>query len=185
MKTFVIYVLTAPNGKRYVGQTCDFRERMYRHAQAKNDYAISRAIRKYGWENFGKEIVSDNVSAEDVDYFEKRWIQYFGTLAPNGYNLNNGGNGGKVVSDDTKRKLSEINKGKTLSDYAKRRISECHRGKIVSPEVILKRFISRMGMHPLSLHIEIQLYLRAGWSHRKMHRNLGWQMATIRKYRSV
>ena len=186
MKTFVIYVLTSPSGKRYVGQTSNFKKRMRRHELARRNMAIHAAIRKYGWENFEKEIVSDNVPAEDVDYFEKRWIQHLNTLAPNGYNLNGGGNGSKIVSAETSRKISESNRGRRLSDDTKRKIGNAHRGKTAwnkGKEMPASYREKMLGMHPLSFHIEIHLYLRASWSIRKINRDTGKKRTTIRKYR--
>lgn len=48
-------------------------------------------------------------------------------------------NKGKLVSDETKRKLRESHKGKSLSEHHRRMISESHKGKKQSEETIRKR----------------------------------------------
>lgn len=58
---YIIYKLTFPNGKIYIGQTINFNKRMHQYQwfataeKAKKypvyNYLISKKIRKYGWEN--------------------------------------------------------------------------------------------------------------------------------------
>ena len=187
MREYAIYVLTSPSGKQYVGQTQDFCKRIKAHEYATKyrDTPLYQAIRKYGWQNFDKRIVANNLTAEDVDCHERHWIQRLNTLAPNGYNLDSGGNTNKTHSEETKRKISEIQIGRTLPEKHRVNISKGMLGKTIPPEVVLKRFETRIGMSPLSLHIEIQLYLRAGWSRRRIHRDVGWAMETIGKYKDL
>ena len=41
---------------------------------------FSRAIRKYGWENFTKEILIDEVPEEDLDNLEINYIAFYDSL---------------------------------------------------------------------------------------------------------
>jgi hypothetical protein len=52
------------------------------------------------------------------------------------HNRTDGGEGssGCIPSEETKRKLSEVNKGKTLSEETRRKIGEASKGKTVSEE---------------------------------------------------
>ena len=100
-----IYVMTNRiNGKKYVGQTNNFNLRMNGHkSDAFNphshsyNYPLSRAIRKYGWENFDNRIIEEINDEEDfkyVDSREKFFIQYYNSMkSKNGYNITTGGAG--------------------------------------------------------------------------------------------
>ena len=106
----VIYILTSPSGKRYIGQATNFEKRMKTHRYNINDkkccnYAIYRGIRKYGWENFKKEIVLI-CNEEHLDMYEKKFISIYDTYR-NGYNMTIGGNGrnGHNHSEKSKRKM--------------------------------------------------------------------------------
>lgn len=85
------------NGKMYVGQTC----RTLEERAGKNGYGynccpiFSKAIKKYGWDNFESKILYDNLSHQDANRLEKLFIQLLKTQNDlYGYNLNDGGNGG-------------------------------------------------------------------------------------------
>jgi hypothetical protein len=57
-------------------------------------YFFSYAIRKYGWENFTKEILIDDVPEEDLDNLEINYIAFYDSFnREKGYNLTIGGGG--------------------------------------------------------------------------------------------
>lgn len=78
---------------KYIGKTIRYRERMKEHQKKSVKKYISRAIRKYGWNKFKKEIIIDDVPEEDLDNLEQSYIEVENTVAPNGYNLTRGGGG--------------------------------------------------------------------------------------------
>lgn len=85
----VIYKLTSPSGKGYVGQTQqDVSKRMWAHRESARCHAISAAIAKYGWERMRLEILLSDVPAEELNAEEERCIRLHNTGSPNGYNLN-------------------------------------------------------------------------------------------------
>ena len=95
------------NGKIYIGQ------------DSKNnpDYLgsgtiIKRAIKKYGKENFKKEILEICTTKQEMDEKEKFWIKKLNSIK-NGYNISEGGDGclGCKQSDETKQKRREKNIG--------------------------------------------------------------------------
>lgn len=93
---FYIYVLINKiNGKLYIGQTQNFSRRMARHKYDANNgcsYSVHRAIRKYGWNNFKKEIIDESYSLEEILLKENFWIKYcFSKNHRYGYNLIDGG----------------------------------------------------------------------------------------------
>jgi group I intron endonuclease len=105
-----IYILeNIINKKCYVGQTVkSFKKRLCRHIGSK--YPIGNAIKKYGIENF-KKYVYYGIPEELLDYFEVELIKRLNSLSPSGYNLTTGGNKNKHYSEETKKKLSELNSG--------------------------------------------------------------------------
>ena len=103
----VIYRLTnVINGMKYIGKSVHYKRRMRQHRTSKKKTYISRAIRKYGWDNFKKEIIIDDVPEEDLNKLETSYIEVEDTLAPNGYNLRKGGEGtsGYKHTDETRKK---------------------------------------------------------------------------------
>jgi hypothetical protein len=88
----VPHKITSPSGKVYVGQTIqEFNIRIKSHHRKDSGCtAISRAIQKYK-DQMKYEIIEDNVPQEQLDDREIYWIKELNSLAPNGYNLNTGG----------------------------------------------------------------------------------------------
>lgn len=87
----VIYKLTSPSGKAYVGQTVNARQRFHKHASGKSHCtALAAAIAKYGWARFKKDILVE-CAEDELDTMEDEMIRKHGTLTPQGYNLIPGG----------------------------------------------------------------------------------------------
>ena len=64
----IIYKLTSPSGKIYIGQTIDFNKRMlsYKRKDCKSQPALYNAINRYGFESFAIDILIK------TDEFENR-----------------------------------------------------------------------------------------------------------------
>ena len=52
-----------------------YKSRMSKHKTQKKKTYISNAIRKYGWDNFKKEIIIDDVPEEDLSNLETSYIK--------------------------------------------------------------------------------------------------------------
>ena len=83
--------------KKYIGQSINIQKRIEQHFYIsfhKNDSsyysAIHSAIRKYGKQNFSWRILEE-CSVEEMDEKERYYIKEYNTLAPNGYNILEGG----------------------------------------------------------------------------------------------
>lgn len=109
MRTGIYKITNTINGKIYIGQSKDIERRFKQHIKSKCSYAINRALKKYGVDNFTFEVLYE-CPIEEMNKWETFYITIFGSLSPKGYNLNMGGNG-TVTSEETKRKMSEQRKG--------------------------------------------------------------------------
>ena len=127
----VIYKLTFPNEKIYIGQTSQrLRSRLSEHCCYNDNTIKGKAVNKY--KSFKCEIL---YQGEDLDNQEERYINIYKTLERNyGYNLESGGNLNKHLAEETKRKISEANKGRIVSEETKRKIGESSKGRIHSEE---------------------------------------------------
>lgn len=125
----MVYMAQAPNGKKYIGFTTkSLKERARKHQlDAENhrtEYAFHRAIRKYGFSEFHfKPLVIG--SKEYCLEIEKRCIDAFGTILPNGYNATHGGDGLDLITEEViKRRSASIKKTLSTGDGHRKRLEE-------------------------------------------------------------
>lgn len=103
----LIYKITNKlNGKSYIGKTVQEFERRCRPQAYKSCVALSAAFTKYGWENFDKSIIEDNVDENQLASREEYWIKFYKTMVPNGYNIIELYEGLNRYTDETKQKIS-------------------------------------------------------------------------------
>ena len=94
-KKYLIYKHTNKiNGKVYIGQTYQDPEKRQQNgisAYKHNEHFLS-AINKYGQDNFDHEVIVDNLSEEEMKYYEDYYIEYYDARNPEkGYNILKGG----------------------------------------------------------------------------------------------
>lgn len=70
------------NEKIYIGQ-----EKFNNPNYYGSGLAIKVAIKKYGKENFKKEIIKEYFTKEDLCEAEKYWIKFYDSFVPKGYNI--------------------------------------------------------------------------------------------------
>ena len=141
-----IYKITNKlNGKVYIGQSRDIDARWRQHINAKDNYAIHNAIKKYGKENFSFEVLLE-CPADMLDVWERDMIALYNCMSPHGYNLTEGGEG-QHLSEEHKRKISESNKGHIVSEETRHKISESRKGRRASEETLLKMSEVNKGKH--------------------------------------
>ena len=137
MKSGIYLIENIANNKKYVGQSLNVNGRIGRHKsylkrQAHENQYLQRAYNKYGAKNF-KFKVLEKCPIEDLDDKEIYYISKFETLDyEKGYNLEGGGNAGKIISETTRlKKVGKNNPmyGKKVSDKTKKKMSESSRGK--------------------------------------------------------
>lgn len=121
MKVCGIYrIRHKETGKSYVGLSIDIYARWRQHksfAKKGRRSAIYSAIAKYGNNAFEFEVLEECLP-QVLEEKEKYWIAKLGTNV-NGYNLTLGGESNKIVSDETRKKLSIALTGKKQSQETK------------------------------------------------------------------
>lgn len=151
--SYTVYKLTSPSNKVYIGITGQpIKSRWANGKGYKCCPAIFKAINKYGWDNIQKEILYEGLTEEHAKFIE---VFLIGSYKSNdkryGYNLTEGGEGtsGRIVSEETRRIISEKNKGKKLTEEQKEHLRQINLGKRQSEETKRKRSESMKGKkHP-------------------------------------
>lgn len=134
----VIYKITNPSNKVYVGKTYDLRKRINAHkcsAKKGKNLILHNSIRKYGWDNHQLEII-ETIDDSLLDEREIFWIDELKTYCqdnPMGMNMTKGGDGQRnswMHDIERREKASKYFtenptfKGKTHSEETKKIISE-------------------------------------------------------------
>lgn len=142
----VIYKTTnLVNGKIYIGQDSNNDSNYLGSGKL-----LKLAIKKYGKENFKKEILMECVTQEELDMFEKKFILEFDSQNKEiGYNISIGGRDGmtlgRCMSNETKKKISESRKGVKLSKRTKKKMSLAKCGRKMPDEVKKKISLALKG----------------------------------------
>lgn len=177
--------------------TCIINSKVYIGMSTKDDpnyygsgSIIKRAIKKYGKNNFKKEILEHCNSFEELCKREVYWVEYYKNLLKDDcYNVSTGGKGGNwkmwMHEDEIKKillnfkKANELKKGKHQPwnkglKYKNNKISKALKGKKQPIEVIEKRRVKLIGKKRTAEQIKkqsdaIKLVYKEGFSeqHRK------------------
>ena len=133
-----IYMWTSPSGKSYIGQSVDLQTRKYAFLRFGDIYGgqkINCARKKYNHKSLWNYTILEYCGIDDLDEREEYYISLYNTIN-NGYNCESGGNENKIISDESKQKMSEAMKGennpmwgKHFTKEQKRKISESRKGK--------------------------------------------------------
>lgn len=116
MYGFVYLTTNNINGKKYIGQ------RKYDKEEKWKDYLgsgiiLSRAIDKYGRENFSKEIIEECETKATLNDREMYWIEYYDAVnSDDFYNIAKGGDGGDTTAgySEEQKIVHSNNKSKAL-----------------------------------------------------------------------
>jgi len=108
----IIYKVTnLQNGKIYVGQTIKALEirkkehlKNYKTEKKLSSPYFYYSINKYGEDNFKWDIIDMADSQEELNNKEKYWIREFNSLVPNGYNMTEGGQFGRIYGEAEERR---------------------------------------------------------------------------------
>jgi group I intron endonuclease len=198
-KDFIIYkIQNKLNGKVYIGQTTTgLNKRMRAHLSNKNHNGIDGALRKYGIDSFEITVVAKAISIDELNELEIKFIEDENCLAPNGYNLHTGGKNhicseitrerlrksaiGRVVSEETKAKMSKAGKVKVFTEEHRKNISISTSGK---PKEYMKYAPqNQKGFHSGENHprakltnqqvIDIKKYIKEGYRNKDIGEMFG------------
>lgn len=143
-RTWYIYCHTAPNGKRYIGQTCQEPEKRWKEGEGYKRVDTPHfynAIQNYGWDNFEHVILCSCSSQEYADFLEQWFIKKYDTMnREKGYNLTAGGKGSarRVLSDESRAKMAAHNRTIEWTEDRRKKVSETLKRKFASGEIVRK-----------------------------------------------
>lgn len=156
----VYFHINKVSNKTYIGQTRQRPEerwkndgRGYLGKYENGEYnqpLMARAVLKYDWNNDWEHVIfADNLSADEANNLEKRLISLYQTNHPKyGYNIHAGGAdgaSGRIVSEETKRKISESLKGRRPSPLAIEKSRSYNTGIVRSNETRAKIATAKIG----------------------------------------
>lgn len=137
-KKYLIYKITnLITNKLYVGKhiTTNINDKYMGSGQV-----LKQSYKKHGVNNFIKEIIEECENERIMNEREIFWISELNTFLPNGYNINTGGNGGDNFTYNPNKELIRLkmiehkrNNPQIVTEETKRKISESRKGKSISP----------------------------------------------------
>ena len=134
----VIYIITnLVNDKKYVGQTIQIPQRRWNsHKSDMNRYThyLYRSMSKHGIDNFTFEVIDESASdLNELNDLEEFYIGFYDTFKGVGYNCTSGGES-CVVSEETKKKMSETSKKITITPETRKKMKDGLMGHEVTNE---------------------------------------------------
>lgn len=144
------------NNKKYVGQSVNIEERLKTHKRLlnKKDYKEENQYLIMSWIKYGSEVftmyIIEECDKRNLDEKERFYIKYFDCKAPKGYNLTDGGNKppspkGKPKSEQWKINQRKAKLGHVVSDETRRKISNAGLNRTVSSQTRKKMSLSACG----------------------------------------
>lgn len=126
---YIVYEHVFPNSKKYVGITCQKKNRRWRHGKGySQNIRMSNAIKKYGWDNIEHNILYSNLTLEEAEEIERQLIKSQDLVNPEkGYNYSTGGIHPRHT-EETKKKIGEKSLGRKHSEDFKKWISKINSG---------------------------------------------------------
>ena len=102
-KNYTIYKHTTPDGKVYIGITCNKLNRRWQNGlDYKNNRDFTNAISFYGWENITHDVLAKELPASLAEKLEDFYIEKYNSRNPEfGYNRHAGG---KLNNEDQNKK---------------------------------------------------------------------------------
>lgn len=173
-----IYVITNRlNQKQYIGQAmlyCRDGHGTFKKHGAKGRFIqhcneakrgrykcprLEKSIHKHGQSSFQVDVLLQ-CRLEDMNYYEELFINRFGTLSPSGYNLDTGGRNGRIISEETRRKMSENRQGIRHTQETRERLRTANTGNSHTNETRAKMSTTRKGKErDIANHRDLPKYI--------------------------
>lgn len=134
----VIYKITNPNDKIYIGQAKNIKRRInrYKCLDCKNQRLLYNSIAKYGWSSHKLDIIyrfdGDRLKADKIEvFFVEFFNSYFYENKIRGMNLTKGGeNKNHLKEKDFVNMVQKTRKGYTHSEETRLKISQSNKGMV-------------------------------------------------------
>lgn len=146
---WVIYKITSPSDKVYIGKTSNYERRMYlyKHSSNKRQRHLYHSFKKYGFKEHKVDIIDSFIGTlGDSNSKEMFWIRtYMSNYSKfpemGGMNLTDGGEGliGVKITDETIQKMKKWHKENPKKNML---------GKKATDETKLKQSIAKIGKSP-------------------------------------
>ena len=125
---YYVYKHTLFDGRTYIGITKQNppQKRWQNGTAYKGNTYFTRTIEKYGWENFDHEILASKLSEEEAKKLEIELIKkYKSNQRKYGFNISSGGESksGTTISEEQKEKIRKANIGKVVSTETRKKLS--------------------------------------------------------------
>ena len=122
MNNYTVYMHISPNEKKYIGITSIKPEYRWNKGKGYKNKHFTNAIKKYGWDNFKHIIIAKGLTEEEAKWLEIELIRIWDSTNSNkGYNISLGGD---IVSEETKKKISENRSGENHHMFGKHHTEE-------------------------------------------------------------
>ena len=119
---YSVYILTVPDGRKYVGTTSMLVKQRWNHG---NGYrfcpALWNVICEVGWDAITKEVLGEFFTEDEASNLEQRLIaEYQTTDSSFGFNRESGGlRSEKVIPESVRLRQSESRKGERNPNFGK------------------------------------------------------------------
>lgn len=134
-----IYKITSPTGRVYIGKSVNLKKR-YRQYFSTNSFrtqkVLCNSLNKYGMENHTFEVIEYSENKNILNEREIFWINFYQSnicrySEIGGMNCTDGGEGvtGRVLSAESRAKISKSNTGKVSSAETRKKISVASKGR--------------------------------------------------------
>ena len=105
-------IINKVNKKRYIGQSVDVYKRWHGHKNKLNSNSHRNSYLQHAWNKYGEDNFEFNLilecSESELDDMEKYYISLHNTCDRScGYNIDDGGNSNKHLSNETKEKIRQ------------------------------------------------------------------------------
>lgn len=129
---YSVYILTVPDGRRYVGATSMPVKQRWNHGNGyRFCHTLWDVICELGWDAISKEVVGESLTEDEASDMEQRLIAEYQTTNPLfGFNREAGGlRSDKVIPEAIRLRQSESRRGEKSPNFG-RHFSEEHRRKL-------------------------------------------------------
>jgi len=146
-----VYIITnTVNGNRYIGSSVDIHRRWYTHKRGLRRGTHCNPILQNAWNKYGESAFEFSIlllcTKDDTLLNEQHCLD---DMKPE-YNICTCTTAtmlGRVVSEETRRKIGDANRGNVFSEETRKRMSDAQRGMVWTDERRLKHGIAGKGKH--------------------------------------